>query len=139
YYGWDSMYLDEYADPILIGNGSWGDYDMIAPGDVNADSRVDMIARHKTDGRLRLYTGTGPAGEGLGSSTLTINTTGWDSTTHPLITSDGDANGDGKPDLFATSHDTGKELYFYPSLTPTGIGTPTAVGTTGWLNFQTLS
>ncbi|WP_405895235.1 FG-GAP-like repeat-containing protein (plasmid) [Streptomyces sp. NBC_01527] len=139
YYGWDTMYLDEYADPILIGNGGWGDYDMIAPGDVNADSRVDMIARHRTDGRLRLYTGTGPAGEGLGSSTVTINATGGDSTTHPLITSDGDANNDGKPDLFATSHDTGKELYFYPSITPTGIGTPIAVGTTGWLNFQTLS
>ncbi|MFG2408120.1 hypothetical protein ACGFR8_28030 [Streptomyces brevispora] len=25
------------------------------------------------------------------------------------------------------------------SITPTGIGTPTAVGTTGWLNFQALS
>ncbi|MFE7752787.1 FG-GAP-like repeat-containing protein [Streptomyces sp. NPDC057428] len=139
YYGSDTFALDEYADPILIGNGSWGDYDMTAPGDVNADGRVDMIARNRTDGRLRLYAGTGPAGEGLGSSTITINATGWDSITHPLITSDGDANGDNKPDLFATSHDTGKELYFYPSVTPTGIGTPTAVGTSGWLNFQQLS
>lgn len=139
YYGADTLSLDEYADPILIGNGSWGDYDMTAPGDVNADNRVDMIARNRTDGRLRLYAGTGPAGEGLGSSTATISATGWDSTTHPLITSSGDANGDGKPDLFATSHDTGKEFYFYPAVTPTGIGTPTAVGTSGWLNFQQLS
>lgn len=112
---------------------------MVAPGDVNGDGRVDMIARHKTSGSLRLYTGTGPAGEGLGSSTVTIAATGWDNTTHPLISSEGDADGDGRSDLFATSHDTGKAIYFYPGVTPTGIGTPTAVGTSGWLNFQQLS
>ncbi|WP_343238977.1 FG-GAP-like repeat-containing protein [Streptomyces sp. SID9124] len=138
YFGSD-YYLDEVADPILIGSVSWGNYDMIAPGDVNADGRVDIIARQKTDGRLRLYTGTGPSGEGLGHPITDIQTAGWDENTHPLITSDGDSDGDGKPDLFATSHDTGKELYFYPSLTPTSIGTPIAVGSTNWLNFQALS
>lgn len=82
---------------------------------------------------------TGPAGEGLGHTTVDLKASGWDTKTHPLITSEGDSNGDGKPDLFTTSHDTDKGLYFYPSITSTGIGTPTVVGTTGWLNFQALS
>ncbi|MEU3227538.1 FG-GAP-like repeat-containing protein [Streptomyces sp. NPDC006976] len=139
YYGSDSFYLDDVTDPILIGDGAWANYDMIAPGDVNGDDRVDMIARQRNDGRLRLYTGTGPAGEGLGHTTIDLKSSGWDSNTHPLITSEGDSNGDGKPDLYATSHDTNKGIYFYPSITTTGIGAPTVAGTTGWLNFQALS
>lgn len=138
YYGSDSFYLDDVTDPVLIGDGAWANYDLIAPGDVNADSRVDLLARQKSDGRLRLYTGAGPSGEGLGHTTTDLKASGWDRNTHPLITSEGDSNGDGKPDLYATSHDTDKGLYFYPSITTTGIGTPTVAGTTGWLNFQAL-
>lgn len=139
YYGSDSFYLDDVADPVLIGDGAWANYDITAPGDVDGDGRVDMLARQRNDGRLRLYTGTGPAGEGLGHTTVDLKSSGWDSKTHPLITSEGDSNGDGKPDLYATSPDTDKGIYFYPSITPTGIGTPTVAGTTGWLNFQALS
>ncbi|WP_393059723.1 hypothetical protein [Streptomyces sp. LN549] len=43
YFGSDTFYLDEVADLILIGAVSWGNYDMIAPGDVNADGRVDLL------------------------------------------------------------------------------------------------
>ncbi|MFJ4912467.1 FG-GAP-like repeat-containing protein [Streptomyces sp. NPDC088726] len=139
YYGSDNFYLDDVTEPVLIGDGAWANYEMVAPGDVNGDGKVDMVARQKSDGRLRLYTGTGPAGEGLGHTTVDLKASGWDTKTHPLFTSGGDSNGDGKPDLFATSHDTDKGLCLYPSITPTGIGTPTAVGTTGWLNFQALS
>ncbi|WP_306192474.1 FG-GAP-like repeat-containing protein [Streptomyces sp. MK5] len=140
YYGASSYHLDETLEPVLIGNGGWSDYDLIAPGDVDNNGHVDILARQRATGTLYFYPGTGPAGEGLGSGTTRSQIgTNWTPTNRPLITSDSDADNDGKPDLWATSPDTGKGLYFYPAVTSTGHGTPTAVGTGGWLDFQTLS
>ena len=140
YYGAASYYLDETYEPVLIGNGGWSGYDLIAPGDVDGNGHADLLARQTSTGNLYYYPGTGPAGEGLGSGTTRVQIgTGWTTTSRPLITSDADADNDGKPDLWATSPDTGKGLYFYPAVTSTGHGTPTAVGTGGWLDFQTLS
>ncbi|MEU2022568.1 VCBS repeat-containing protein [Streptomyces sp. NPDC016469] len=139
YYGSDSFYLDDIADPVLVGDGGWSKYDMVAPGDVDADGRVDMVARQRYDGRLRLYRGSGPAGEGLGSSATELDDFGWNVLDHPLIASEGDSNGDGKADIYGTTVDMEAGLYFYPSLTKTGIaGTPTVVGTGGWRGFQAL-
>ncbi|SMF85534.1 FG-GAP-like repeat-containing protein [Streptomyces sp. Amel2xC10] len=141
YFGSDSGYLDEYAEPVLIGDEGWSAYDIAAPGDVDGNGHVDLLARSKSSGHLHLYPGSGPAGEGLGADDTVriLAQTGWDTTTRPLFTSGGDADGDGTADLWATSHDTGKELYFYPAVTATDIGSPTAVGTSGWLNFQQLN
>jgi hypothetical protein len=140
YYGAASYYLDETYEPVLIGNGGWSGYDLIAPGDVDNNGHADLLARQTSTGNLYYCPGTGPAGEGLGSGTTRAQIgTGWTTTSRPLITSDGDADNDGKPDLWASSPDTGKGLYFYPAVTSTGHGTPTAVGTGGWLDFQTLS
>ncbi|MFF4147793.1 FG-GAP-like repeat-containing protein [Streptomyces sp. NPDC001698] len=140
YYGAGSYYLDEIQEPVLIGTSGWADYDLIAPGDVDNNGHVDILARNKTTGALYFYPGTGPAGEGLGyGSTRAQIGSNWTLTNRPLITSGGDVNNDGKPDLWATSPDTGQGLYFYPSVSKTGHGAPVTVGTTGWLDFQTLS
>ncbi|MER7224981.1 FG-GAP-like repeat-containing protein [Streptomyces rubradiris] len=140
YYGASSYHLDETYEPVLVGNGGWSDYDIIAPGDVDNNQYVDILARRRSTGTLYYYPGSGPSGEGLGNSTTRTQIgTGWTPTSRPLITSGGDADSDGKPDLWATSPDTGKGLYFYPAVTNAGHGTPTAVGTHGWLDFQTLS
>ncbi|MGC9411200.1 VCBS repeat-containing protein [Streptomyces sp. DZ1-3] len=140
YYGASSYHLDEITEPVLIGQGGWNDYDLIAPGDVDKNTHVDLIARQRSTGDLFLYPGTGPAGEGLGTgSTRTEIGHGWTPTSRPLIASGSDADNDNKQDLWATSPDTGKGLYFYPALTTTGHGTPKSVGTGGWLDFQTLS
>ncbi|MET7728375.1 FG-GAP repeat domain-containing protein [Streptomyces mirabilis] len=140
YYGASSYHLDETQDPVLVGNGGWSGFDIVAPGDVDNNGHVDILARDRDAGALYFDPGTGPAGEGLGDATTRVQIgSGWTPTNRPLVTSDGDADNDGKPDLWATSPDTGKGLYFYPSVTSTSHGTPAAVGTTDWLNFQSLT
>ncbi|MFC4329508.1 FG-GAP repeat domain-containing protein [Streptomyces andamanensis] len=137
YYGASIYSLDAASEPVLIGNGGWSGYDLIAPGDVDHDGNVDILAREKSTGALYFYPGTGPTGAGLGTR-VQIGTY-WFPSNRPLITSGGDADNDGKPDLWATSPETGKGLYFYPAITPTTHGTPTLVGTNGWDAFQALS
>ncbi|MGA5461619.1 VCBS repeat-containing protein [Streptomyces cellulosae] len=140
YFGASSNRLDETQEPILVGARSWSGYDLIAPGDVDGNGHVDIVARQRSTGGLYLYPGTGPAGEGLGQGpTRQQIGTNWGPTNRPLITSPTDTDGNGTPDLWATSPDTGKGLYFYPSITTTGHGTPVVVGSTGWLDFQALS
>ncbi|MFF8505603.1 VCBS repeat-containing protein [Streptomyces anulatus] len=134
YFGSASFYLDDSQAPVLIGDGSWSYYDLAAPGDRTGNGRVDLLARHRTGGELRLYEGTGPAGQGLGSGPAsTVIGTGWSRTHRPLITAFPDAGSDGKADVFATGGDD--KLYVYPSISGKGV----AVGTSGWLDFQALS
>ncbi|WP_405432494.1 hypothetical protein [Streptomyces anulatus] len=134
YYGSKSFYLDASQAPVLVGDGSWSNYDLLAPGDRTGNGRVDLIARHKTGGELRLYQGTGPAGEGLGNGTASaIIGTGWTRAHRPLLTAFPDAGSDGKADIFATGGDD--KLYLYSNLSGSGV----AVGTSGWLDFQALS
>lgn len=132
YFGSKSLYLDATRAPVLIGNGSWSNYDLAAPGDRTGNDHVDLTARHKTNGELRLYEGRGPQGEGLGNSHTVIGS-GWTSAHRPLLTAFPDAGSDKKADIFATGSD-GK-LYFYANLTGSGV----AVGSSGWLAFQALS
>ncbi|MFF9569881.1 FG-GAP repeat domain-containing protein [Streptomyces sp. NPDC014685] len=134
YFGAESFYLDQSRAPVLIGDGSWSDYDLVAPGDRTGNGRVDLISRHKTSGELRLYEGTGDSGEGLGSAPASITIgSGWTRTNRPLTTAVPDADGDAKTDIWATGGDA--RLYFYPNISGSGV----AVGTSGWQNFQALS
>ncbi|MFD9219521.1 VCBS repeat-containing protein [Streptomyces sp. NPDC060064] len=134
YYGSDTFHLDETRAPVLIGNGSWSNYDLAAPGDTNNNGHIDLLARHKTNGELRLYPGTGPAGEGLGNGTTSsIVGTYWTSANRPLLTAAPDNGTDGKADLWATGSDD--KLYAYPDFRGPG----TAVGTGGWNNFQSIN
>lgn len=134
YYGSDTFYLDEYRDPVLVGTSSWASYDLAAPGDHTGNGRVDLIARHKTTGDLRLYKGTGPNGEGLGTGPDSVVIgTHWTASNRPLMSAVPDANGDGKSDMWATGGD-GK-LYFYASILGSGV----VVGNSGWANFRALN
>ncbi|MEV6395908.1 VCBS repeat-containing protein [Streptomyces sp. NPDC051907] len=133
YYGSDSFYLDGTSPPVLVGNGGWSEFDLAAPGDRNADNHVDLVARRKIEGELRIYTGTGPAGEGLGSGHTVIGT-GWTAGRRPLITAAPDANGDGRPDLWATGSDA--NLYIHHDLEG---GAGTQIGAGGWNAFQAIS
>ncbi|MFJ3301120.1 hypothetical protein ACIRP4_05230 [Streptomyces bacillaris] len=132
YFGSDSLYLDTTRAPVLLGSGGWPNYDLVAPGDRNGDGRVDLIARHKTSGELRLYQGRGPSGEGLGDNHTVIGS-GWTGTHRPLLTAVPDAGTDGKADIFATGSDG--NLHYHSNLSGSGV----VVGTGGWLDFRSLS
>ncbi|MFE2283057.1 hypothetical protein ACFXDJ_02600 [Streptomyces sp. NPDC059443] len=110
------------------------DYDLAAPGYRTGNGFADLIARHRTTGELRLLEGTGPSGEGLGDPAAgTSLASGWSSTQRPLLTAVPDANGDGRPDLWATTNMGG--LLFLGNLTGDGV----QVGTGGWQVFSQLS
>lgn len=134
YYGSQSLYMDESRAPVLVGTGGWASYDLAAPGDRTANGHVDLIARNKTNGELRLYPGSGPDGQGLGTAAASsVIGTGWTPTNRPLITAVPDANGDNKADIWATN--TAGQLLYYSNL----AGSGTTVGTGGWKDFQSLS
>ncbi|SNB89345.1 hypothetical protein SAMN02745831_05636 [Streptomyces sp. PgraA7] len=134
YFGSASFYLDDARAPVLVGSGSWSSYDLAAPGDRTGNGHVDLLARHRTNGELRLYEGTGPSGEGLGSGPQsTVIGSGWTRSHRPLVTAVPDAGSDNKTDVFATGGDD--KFYLYPNISGSGV----AVGTSGWLDFQALS
>ncbi|MEV8454688.1 FG-GAP-like repeat-containing protein [Streptomyces sp. NPDC052095] len=134
YFGSESFYLDQSRAPVLLGEGSWADYDLVAPGDRTGNGRVDLIARDRKTSQLRLFEGTGDSGEGLGSQAASVAFgTGWTPANRPLLTAVPDADGDGKADVWATGGTD--QLYFYPNISGSGV----SVGTAGWLGFQALS
>ncbi|WP_234362930.1 FG-GAP-like repeat-containing protein [Streptomyces formicae] len=140
YYGHPYGYLDEYAEPVLIGDGDWTDYDLAAPGDVTGNGHVDLLVRKRSSGELFLSQGTGPGGEGFGdASARTRVASGFGPAAVPLLASGGDADNDGRPDLWATAPGTSAGLRFHPRLTPTGLGAPVTVGASGWSGLRSLS
>ncbi|MFI6639250.1 VCBS repeat-containing protein [Streptomyces sp. NPDC050504] len=132
YFGSSSNHLDEHLDqpPVLLGQGGWSNYDLMAPGDHTGNGRVDMLARSKTTGELRLYEGKGPEGQGLGNAHTVIGN-GWTPAYRPLATAAPDITGDGRSGVWATG--AGGELYFYPGIRGGG----TAIGTSlkGYLDL----
>lgn len=120
YFGSASGYLDEYLEqpPVLLGQGGWSNYDLMAPGDHTGNGRVDMLARAKTNGELRLYEGKGPEGQGLGSGHTVVGN-GWTTEYRPLVTAAPAVTTDGKSGVWATG--PGGELYFYPGVRGSGV------------------
>jgi len=115
--------------PIRLGGSEWAQLDPLAPGDVTGDGAVDLWARDRTSGALRLYPNTG--GGSLGQP-QPVDGGSWTATDRPLLASAGDANRDGRPDLWATTNaGTDSSLLFHPG-TAGGLGTATTVGVGGW-------
>ncbi|MFH8612490.1 FG-GAP-like repeat-containing protein [Streptomyces sp. NPDC018029] len=139
YYGHPYGYLDEYAEPLLLGDSNWADYDLAAPGDVTNNGHPDLLARKKSTGELFLAQGTGPDGAGFGDTAARVRVaTGWTPAAIPLLASAGDADNDGRPDLWSTAS-TATGLTFHPRLTTTGLGDAVTVGADGWSGLQSLS
>ena len=94
-----------YEARVQVGVG-WTSYDeLILPGNVAGSSAGDLVARNKTTGVLSVW-------EGRGDGTLAPRIqlgSGWNQYTH--ITAIGDANGDGKPDLYAIG--SNGQAFFY--------------------------
>ncbi|MFC7965124.1 FG-GAP repeat domain-containing protein [Streptomyces cinereoruber] len=139
YFGGASRFLDESRPPVLVGTGGWTDFSLAAPGDRDKNGHVDLFAQNKVTGELRFYPGTDTNGdrtdgEGIGAGgTSVVIGTSWTGTNRPLFTAVPDANGDGTPDIWATTGDD--MLYFYPN----SLGSGKAVGLGGWKGFLDLA
>jgi YVTN family beta-propeller protein len=103
--------------------GTWsGVSQLIAPGDITGDGITDLVVRNGS-GDLFIYPGDGQRTFGDSTTRLHVGT-GFTTAKYPLITTIGDANGDGVPDLYAT---TAGALVFIPGIHGGGFGTPVPV------------
>lgn len=115
--------------PRTIGTG-WGTFNLlVAPGDWDGDTVVDLLARDMS-GRMWLY-----PGDGRGSwKTWRVVNSGWGAL--DLIVGAGDWDGDGLNDVLAREAGTGR-LLLYCGDGAGGFRSTSVVGS-GWQTFDAL-
>ncbi|MFJ5550033.1 FG-GAP repeat domain-containing protein [Streptomyces sp. NPDC093225] len=105
-----------FAAPVRVGTG-WGAYKaLVGSGDVNGDSRTDLIAQG-TDGNLYVFPGNGTATTPFKARQLIGS--GWN--TYNAIAGSGDQNGDGRADIIA--RDGAGKVYVYYGTGGSGTAT----------------
>ncbi|MFD3483893.1 FG-GAP-like repeat-containing protein [Streptomyces sp. NPDC058665] len=123
YYGNRATYsLDVAREPVLVGNGDWDKFTVVAPGDLNGDQIADLWLRENATGTIwRSYGKKGP--DGLLDPTTWGNSagrvkigTGYTTAAYPAVGSVGDVTGDGRPDLWARKTDN--TMLGWPGKTP---------------------
>jgi hypothetical protein len=114
-----------FAPGVVIGTG-WQDLSLIGAADFNGDGITDLLARDAA-GNPWLYPGDFTGTTGNNGNRVLVGT-GFTAVKYPLITTMGDANGDGVPDLYATTSSGG--LVFVPGVSGGGFGTPVPVKST---------
>ncbi|NEA55823.1 LamG domain-containing protein [Streptomyces sp. SID13666] len=109
-----------FGAPTLVAKGGWDNYDLMIPGDALATGKPALWARARTTAgghtagdilQYALTTAAATDDSGTAYTTVTGVTAspataiggGITTTAFPLIGSDGDLNGDGIPDLWASS------------------------------------
>jgi len=112
--------------PVRLGGPEWAGYDLLAPGDATGDGKADLWARDRATGTLLGYPNTGSGT--LGSPTA-VSGGPWTAADRPLLATAGDADRDGRPDLWSTAADS--SLLFHPGAAG-GLATPVTVGSGGW-------
>ncbi|MGW1998358.1 FG-GAP-like repeat-containing protein [Embleya sp. NPDC001921] len=116
---------------IRLGTADWRNLDLIAPGDATGDGLPDLWARDRVTGKLYQYASKAVTNPTTGVVTVDVTAlgdtaartligTGFDTATHPRLTSDGDLDGDGKPDLWSRAPDG--RLYTFLGTTPDATG-----------------
>jgi len=117
-----------FSSQRVVGQGFQMHDALVAPGDVTGDGLPDLWGRERSTGKLWVYTfdrtGNFVAQWAVGS--------GWNM--HDTLIAAGDANRDGRADLWARNATT-KELYFYPGDGRGSLLAPHVVGTQ-WGNIN---
>src|ERR1019366_6202600 len=83
----------------VIGPSGWNNYPTLLPANVHGEGVADLVAP-RPDGSLWYYQDNGTTTPYVGFAN--VGAAGWNNFTH-IVTAD--VNGDGKPDLVATSSD----------------------------------
>ncbi|MEU6759786.1 FG-GAP-like repeat-containing protein [Streptomyces sp. NPDC046685] len=98
--------------PVLVGGTDWDKYTVIAPGDLNKDGVPDLWLRDNATGDILRTYGKKSAEEGQAVDLATWGTqtrskvgSGVAQSGYPQVSSAGDLNGDGVPDLWARQAD----------------------------------
>ncbi len=116
--------LDNDNGPVLVGNGDWDKYTVVAPGDLNGDGIVDLWLRDnatgdvfRSDGRKGANGNLDPTTWGDAANRVKIGA-GFTAAAFPSIGSVGDITGDGLPDLWARKTDN--SMIGWPGRVPAG-------------------
>ncbi|MER5733352.1 FG-GAP-like repeat-containing protein [Streptomyces sp. NPDC002138] len=118
--------LDNGGGPVLVGNGDWDKFTVIAPGDVNGDGLADLWLRDNATGDIfRTYGSKGvnglldPTTWGNPASRVKIGG-GLPQSAYPTLGSVGDVTGDNLPDLWARKTDN--KVIYWPAKAPDASG-----------------
>lgn len=138
-YAWVRGPVPAVAAPVVIGSSGWDVMTLTAPGDADADGRVDLLARDTRNGDLWLYRGRDSGVFGG----RTLYGYGYGIANRPLLAGAADADGNGVADMWATTNEGTGTLMFYAGKTDTAgnpvDGTRTTVGLSGWNAIRSIS
>src|SRR5580700_7352285 len=132
---WPGQFVGVGSSSVI--ETGWSKLSLVGAGDFEGNGFVDLLARDNA-GKLWLYPGHGDGTFGGASARVQVGK-GFFTKDYPLITCIRDANGDGIPDLYATTAAGG--LVFIPGLKGGGFGTPVPVTGTGtnWNSVTAIS
>ncbi|MGW2725233.1 FG-GAP-like repeat-containing protein [Streptomyces sp. NPDC001492] len=105
-----------FTEAHEIGTSAWNGYTITSPGDTDHDGHPNLWARNKTTGVIYDYPF---ATDALGTRTAITNGA-FTTADRPLMTSPGDADGDGIADLYTVTGD--KELWANMGTAPDANG-----------------
>lgn len=128
--------LAHYGIPVAVAGSGWSGRTVIGVVDVTGDGVKDLIARDNATGVVWLYQGV--AGGTFGDETTRVQIgTGLDAAAYPFVITKGDADGDGRADVYAVGASGG--LYLSAGDAVGGFDAPTLVSSDpAWTGITAL-